>query len=114
MVELLASKGKLCTGCGACYNVCPKDAIRMEPNEEGFLVPRIQIQLEELRRKTDCDKMEFQNQLNDLRNSPSWRIGRAITWLPRKVRGGYRCVKENGWKYTIRHLGEKIKGKLHI
>ena len=32
MVELLASKGKLCTGCGACYNVCPKDAIRMEPN----------------------------------------------------------------------------------
>lgn len=42
MVELLASKGKLCTGCGACYNVCPKDAIRMEPNEEGFLVPRIQ------------------------------------------------------------------------
>ena len=58
--------------------------------------------------------MEFQNQLNDLRNSPSWRIGRAITWLPRKVRGGYRCVKENGWKYTIRHLGEKIKGKLHI
>lgn len=59
-----------------------------------------------------CDGLE--RQINELRNSPSWRIGRAVTWLPRKVRGGYRCVKENGWKYTIRHLGEKIKGKLHI
>lgn len=74
----------------------------------------IRIQLEELRRKTDRDKVEFQNKLDELRSSPSWRIGRAITWLPRKIRGGYRCVKENGWKYTIRHLGEKINGKLHL
>lgn len=39
MLQLLKSKGKNCTGCGACYNICPKDAIRMEPDEEGFLVP---------------------------------------------------------------------------
>ena len=41
MVELLASHGKFCTGCGACYNVCPKDAIRMEKNPQGFLYPVI-------------------------------------------------------------------------
>ncbi len=28
-----------CTGCGACKNKCPKKAITMEYNEEGFLVP---------------------------------------------------------------------------
>ena len=28
-----------CTGCGACANRCPKTAIRIEPNEEGFYYP---------------------------------------------------------------------------
>ena len=30
-----------CTGCEACYNGCPKDAISMLPDEEGFLSPVI-------------------------------------------------------------------------
>ena len=30
-----------CTGCGACYNRCPVDAIRMETDKEGFLYPVI-------------------------------------------------------------------------
>lgn len=30
-----------CTGCGACYNICPVNAISMEENEEGFLYPVI-------------------------------------------------------------------------
>lgn len=31
----------LCTGCTACYNICPKNAIKMKENEEGFLYPEI-------------------------------------------------------------------------
>ena len=30
-----------CTGCGACYNACPKDAISMKEVENGFLHPVI-------------------------------------------------------------------------
>lgn len=30
-----------CTGCAACYNKCPADAISMEYNKEGFLFPHI-------------------------------------------------------------------------
>lgn len=30
-----------CTGCGACYNKCPKKAIKMVYNEYGFYVPKI-------------------------------------------------------------------------
>lgn len=30
-----------CTGCGACVNICPTNAIAMEPDEFGFLFPRI-------------------------------------------------------------------------
>ncbi len=28
-----------CSGCGACANVCPKNAISMKPDQEGFLQP---------------------------------------------------------------------------
>lgn len=30
-----------CTGCGACYNKCPVDAIVMEYDSEGFISPRV-------------------------------------------------------------------------
>ena len=30
-----------CTGCGACVNICPKDAITLAPDESGFLHPCI-------------------------------------------------------------------------
>lgn len=30
-----------CTGCGVCLSICPKEAIKMIYNEEGFLEPRI-------------------------------------------------------------------------
>lgn len=30
-----------CTGCGACNNICPTDAISMKVDEEGFLIPVI-------------------------------------------------------------------------
>lgn len=31
----------ICTGCGACFNKCPKNAIVMEYNSEGFLFPKV-------------------------------------------------------------------------
>ena len=32
---------ELCTGCSACMNVCPVNAIKMKPNSDGFIVPVI-------------------------------------------------------------------------
>lgn len=32
---------KICTGCGACQNKCPNNAISMKEDEEGFLFPNI-------------------------------------------------------------------------
>lgn len=34
-----------CTGCGACANVCPRAAITMQYDEEGFIFPKINEQL---------------------------------------------------------------------
>lgn len=39
----------------------------------------------------------------------AFRIGQAVTWLPRKVMGGIRCLREHDLGYTLRrvlyHLG---------
>ncbi len=31
----------MCTGCGACKNICPQDCIYMVPDDEGFLYPLV-------------------------------------------------------------------------
>lgn len=33
-----------CCGCGACANVCPKNAILMEPDAKGFLYPKVDLE----------------------------------------------------------------------
>ena len=45
MIDLsgtLATENKLCTGCGACLNICPVDAITMDMDQEGFAYPKVQ------------------------------------------------------------------------
>lgn len=37
---MICEKSK-CTGCFACYNICPKQAIEMQEDENGFIYPQI-------------------------------------------------------------------------
>ena len=37
-------KKKYCTGCKACYNICPKDAIEMKTDKEGFWYPKVKAE----------------------------------------------------------------------
>lgn len=41
MKEIICEKEK-CTGCFACYNICPKEAIKMEEDSHGFIYPKIE------------------------------------------------------------------------
>jgi hypothetical protein len=43
-----------------------------------------------------------------IHSSWSYRIGRFITFFPRKIRGGIRCYREHGMKYTLNRVKEKI------
>lgn len=43
-----------------------------------------------------------------IRSSWSYRIGRFITFIPRKIRGGIRCYKEHGFKYTYYRFLEHL------
>ena len=40
-VPVLYKRKEECCGCTACYAICPKDAIRMVSDEEGFDYPII-------------------------------------------------------------------------
>ncbi len=40
-VPVLFRDKEECCGCTACYAVCPRNAIKMEKDEEGFEYPRI-------------------------------------------------------------------------
>lgn len=66
-----------------------------------------QIKAESARqRKTAA---QLQHELDCLHNSVSYRIGRGMTWLPRKVRGGVQCYRDHGASHTFRrtlyHMG---------
>lgn len=46
MSEIILYKDKKeCCGCGACMNICPKSAIKMQADEYGFIYPVIQQDL---------------------------------------------------------------------
>lgn len=38
---ILFDDKKNCCACGACMNICPKSAIKMQEDEYGFLYPQI-------------------------------------------------------------------------
>jgi hypothetical protein len=50
-------------------------------------------------------------ELQEVRASWSYRIGRGITFVPRKIRGGVRCWRENGLRYTCVRFKEKLRNK---
>lgn len=44
-----------------------------------------------------------------IKNSYSYKIGRVITFIPRKIKGGIQCYYDHGLRYTVRHFYEKLK-----
>jgi hypothetical protein len=51
------------------------------------------------RTRDELNRREYD--LDCVHASASYRIGRAVTWLPRKVRGVVRSFKEHGLPYTL-------------
>ena len=60
-------------------------------------------------RKITGERDYWHQEWTNVKSGYSFRIGRVITFIPRKVRGGRRCLREHGWGYTFRrtlwHLG---------
>lgn len=44
-IPVLYERKEDCCGCTACYAICPKQAISMKPDEEGFDYPIIDVNI---------------------------------------------------------------------
>lgn len=44
LLGILESEKKRCTGCSACRDICPVDAITMQTDQEGFAYPVVQAE----------------------------------------------------------------------
>lgn len=51
-----------------------------------------------------AENRALRQEINNIHISISYRVGRFITWLPRKIRGGIWCYQEHGWRYTFKRL----------
>ena len=51
---------------------------------------------------------QAEQEIRNIRASASYRIGRFITWIPRMVRGFFRCYQEHGASYTWRRVLEHL------
>ena len=83
--------------------------------DESILQNRINLkqaygEIESLHKKNYLLKKEIAN----IHNSWTYRIGRAVTFFPRKFRGCMRCYRENGVIYTLNRIKEKLKGRTHV
>ena len=46
------------------------------------------------------ETIRLKKEINDIHASFSFRLGRLLTFIPRKIRGVFRCYQEHGFRYT--------------
>lgn len=87
-----------------------REKVRFSREVEQALFDQIILQRDELNRTRD-ELTRTKYDLDCVHTSVSFRSGRAITWLPRKARGGVKCYAEHGFRYTVRRFTEHLTGK---
>lgn len=60
----------------------------------------------EIKKNAARENMNLKKQIKGLKNSVSFKVGRVLTWAPRKIRGGVKCLSQHGIGYTIKRTIE--------
>ncbi len=87
------------------------ESIQKIEKEKKELERALQKNINEVK-KIKKENEQLKNSLADIVSSVSFKTGRIITFIPRKIRSGIKCYKENGIEYTLNHFFEKIKRKI--
>lgn len=53
-------------------------------------------------------------ELSEVYNSKSFRLGRVLTWYPRKIRDTIRCYRECGLQQTVKRIFEKASDNFSV
>jgi len=62
-----------------------------------------------LEKKEEEKNRKLKLEIAAIHQSATYRIGRAITFIPRMIRGMVLCYKEHGIRYTFRRIKIKLK-----
>lgn len=90
-----------CTGCGACMNICPKNAISMCTNAEGFLMPEVDV--------TKCIECGLCKKIcPKLDNNKSY-VKENVSCYAMMAQDDIRMISSSGGAFTL--LAEKILEK---
>lgn len=87
------------------------DSIQKTESEKQKIETELQKSKNEVQ-KIKNENIRLKKELKSISNSVSFKAGRIITFIPRKIRGGIKCFKDNGWVYTVKRFFEKIKNKI--
>lgn len=118
LLGMLAEEKKHCTGCSACLNICPVNAIHMEKNAQGFLYPVVDpdVCTECKRCERICPKLQAYQENTD---APACYAARAkdavrqvsssggmFTVLARYIlkKGGVVCGASMEQDFRVRHI----------
>lgn len=74
----------------------------MMPLVRTFVFPMIGV----LQNRGGDDK--FRKSLDALKRSEAYRVGMVVTYPARKIKGGIKCLRENGLGYTVKHMVGKV------
>ena len=77
-----------CTGCGACENICPMDAVELKEGKEGFLYPVIQTS-----RCIQCGKMQGGLSRAEKKQIPTAESPNAEPLMER-IKSGVKVLRE--------------------
>lgn len=89
------------------YGLIPqfdRDSLEAALNKANEHIESLNEHIESLNHENEGLKV----QIKCLEGSVSFKIGRALTWLPRKLRGGVKCFKQNGLIYTVKRMIEHL------
>lgn len=93
---------------------------RLSPVYEAIIyknvLDKVPTQVVHVEKKVNIENFrDYKKEFEDMSTSVSFRVGRLITFFPRKIRGAIWCCKDHGLLYTVHRFFEKIlnfiKGK---
>lgn len=84
---------------------------RQELHRQKDKLRQTELQAQRERQRYEKEIRFLKQEMEDMERSLSFRLGRILTYIPRKIRGGILCCKEQGICYTVRLAVSRIFGK---
>lgn len=83
--------------------------IMQSPETYHSMIGQNEVEQPSTIEKLQAENEYLRHEINGLRHSVSYRIGSAITYVPRRLRGIAACYQEHGIRYTLSRIPNKFK-----